>query len=204
VLVAGFAVAGALLLAAPLTAGGGAAHASEATAASASYAALTSDEPSGLPLVSSQHRQQPGDPEGPSWPAEAPEGAPPSWPQASSIRRVPLEAPGVSGWIATSIEGGICVLVSAGQPVGGVSAVYSGCAPEARLDRGATVEVNELPGEPGRYLAAGVVPDGVREVRFTMADGSTYTAPVHHNAWVRDSNQPAASGQQPTMIGGAE
>jgi hypothetical protein len=113
---------------------------------------------------------------------------------------VPLSVPGLSGWIASSIEGGICVLLYDGAPVGGVKAVYSGCSAEARLDRGASVEVSDIPGMPGRYLAAGVVPNGVSEVRFTMADGSTYTAPVKDNAWVRDTNQPAASG--PTMIGG--
>jgi hypothetical protein len=178
------------------------AGASSASAASASYAALASDEPSGLPLVTSHGERPPGVPAGPTWPAQPPEGSTASWPLASSIRRVPLGEPGLSGWIATSIEGGICVLLYDGAPVEDNAAIYSGCSAEARLDRGASVEVSDIPGKPAEVIAAGVVPDGVTAVSFTMADGSTDTVPVRDNAWARVGDQPAASGKAPTLITG--
>jgi hypothetical protein len=186
------AVAAALLL------GGGGASASP-TAGSTSYSALLSTAPSGLPLVTSHHFRQPGDPEGPSWPAEAPEGAAERGPVSSSIRRVELSVPRLSAWIARSGAGGICVLLYDGAPVNGVSAVDASCSLPERLDRGASVEVFDTPGMPGKVIAAGVVPDGVTAVTWTMADGSSYTAPVRDNAWARVTDQPAATGEEPTL-----
>jgi hypothetical protein len=183
---------------AALLLGGGGAAASPA--ATPTYTALNSTEPSGLPLVTSHHPRQPGDPEGPTWPAEAPEGAAERWPMAESIRRLELSVPGLSAWIARSGSGGVCVLLYDGQPVEGVSGVAMGCGTSERLARGASVEVFDIPGMPGKVIAAGVVPDGVAAVRWTMEDGSTYTAQVRDNAWARITDQAAASGGEPTMI----
>jgi hypothetical protein len=200
------AVGGALLAAAAtaLTVSGGrgaTAGASPVSAAAASYAALSSDQPSGLPLVTSHAERAPDTPPGPTWPAQPPQGASANWPEASSIRRVPLGVSGLSGWIATSIEGGICVLLYDGVPVQENAAVYTGCSAEGRLDRGASVEVSEIPGKPGEVIAAGVVPNGVTAVSFTMADGSVDTVPVQDNAWARVGDQ-AAADSQPTLITG--
>lgn len=168
----------------------------------AAYQALSSDEPSGLPLVASHHLHTASDPVGPTWPIEAPEGAGVDWPLASSIRKVSPGVQGVSVWIAKSIAGGICVLLYDGVPVDGVSAVAAGCSTSERVDNGATIELSEVPGQPGRVFAAGVVPNGVTSVQSRMADGSTYTAPVTDNAWARVTDVPAESGQAPTQITG--
>jgi hypothetical protein len=176
-----------------------------ATASSpyASYQALDSTEPSGLPLVSSHHLQTASDPTGPTWPIEAPQGAGVEWPMASSIRKVSPGVQGISVWIAKSIAGGVCVLLYDGTPVDGVSGVAASCSTSEHVDNGATVELSEVPGQPGKVYAAGVVPDGVTSVQSEMADGSTYTAPVTDNSWARVTDVPAANGQTPTQtIGG--
>jgi hypothetical protein len=122
---------------------------------------------------------------------------------SSSIRRLSLSVPGLSAWIARSGEGGICVLVYDGVPVEGASAVDMGCSTPEGIARGASVEVSEIPGMPGKVIAAGVAPDGVTSVTTTMADGSTETSPVSDNAWARVGDEPAAAGQQSTeTIGG--
>jgi hypothetical protein len=166
----------------------------------AAYQALNSNEPSGLPLVAAHDQSTSSDP---TWPIEAPEGAGVEWPLASSIRKVSPGVQGISVWIAKSIAGGICVLLYDGSPVNGVSAVAAVCSTPENVDRGATVEVSEVPGQPGKVYAAGVVPDDVTSVQSKMADGSTYTAPVTDNSWARVTDVPAQSGQTPTQtIGG--
>jgi hypothetical protein len=195
-------VAAAVTALAVLAGHGATAGASPVSTAAASYAALASEEPSGLPLVTSHGERPPDTPPGPTWPAQPPQGSSASWPDASSIRRVPLGVEGLSGWIATSIEGGICVLLYDGVPVKDNAAVYTGCSAEGRLDQGASVEVSEIPGKPGEVIAAGVVPNGVTAVSFTMADGSVETVPVRDNAWARVGDQPAAADTQPTLITG--
>src|ERR1700709_140418 len=129
------------------------------------YQALGSTEPSGLPLVASHHPHTSSDPTGPTWPIEAPEGAGTEWPLGSSIRRVSPGVQGISVWIAKSIAGGICVLLYDGTPVNGVSAVAAGCSDAEHVESGASVEVSEIPGQPGKVYAAGVVPNGVTSVQ---------------------------------------
>src|SRR5579884_1460638 len=97
-LAAASAVAAVLLLVAGQ---GASAGASTTAAAAASYAALGSQEPSGMTLTSTHVGARSGGAR-PTWPAQAPAEASPNWPQASSIRRLPLAIPGVSGWIASS------------------------------------------------------------------------------------------------------
>ncbi|HEX4437095.1 MAG TPA: hypothetical protein VH061_09900 [Solirubrobacteraceae bacterium] len=184
--------------------GGGGAPATASSAASGvSYTALSSSEPTGLPLVESHQPASSSNQSGPTWPAQPPQEAAGRWPVTSTIRRLSLSVPGLSAWIARSGAGGICVLLYDGVPAGGVSAVDMGCSSPEGLARGASVEVSEIPGLPGKTIAAGVVPDGVTAVTTTMADGSTETAPVKGNAWARVGDQPAAAGQQSTeTIGG--
>jgi hypothetical protein len=183
-------------LATALLAGGGA-RAGASGASAPSYAALESTAPSRLPLVESHRQRQAGDPVGPTFPAQPPEGAT-GWPVASSIRRLSLSEPGLSAWIARAADGGVCVLLYDGHPVEGVSALDVGCSPPEGVSRGASVEVSEIPGMPGKTIAAGVVPDGVTSVSEVMADGSTETSPVSGNAWARIADQPAGAGEQPT------
>ena len=132
----------------------------------------------------------------PTFPASPPAGAA-DWPVASSVRRLELGEPGMSAWIARSSQGGVCVLFYDGTPVNGVAAVYAGCSTAEATNRGAAVEIAEIPGQPGEVIAAGVVPDGVSSVSEAMADGSTATSTVSGNAWVRIGQQPAAPGAQP-------
>lgn len=183
-----------------LLGGGGTAATASPPAAGPTYSALASTEPSGLPIVTSHHLRAAGDPIGPTFPAEAPEPADQNWPVVSSIRRLHLETPGLSAWIARSAAGGVCVLLYDGVSVNGVSAVDLGCSSPAQLEDGASVEVSEIPGEPGEVIAAGVVPDGVTAVSQSMADGSTSTTAVVGDAWARVGDVAAAPEQQPTPI----
>jgi hypothetical protein len=171
-----------------------------------SYAALGSGEATGLRIVDeptpSAANSGSTRPAGPTWPANPPAGAGAEWPITSSIRRVPLGAAGMSAWIADSYGGGICVLLYDGVPVGGVDAVYTGCStPEGRA-RGASVEVSDVPGMPGKVIMAGVVPDGVTAVGSTLADGTSATTPVSGNAWARVGEVAAAPDTQPTNLMG--
>jgi hypothetical protein len=199
---AGLPLAAAATLAAVLLGGGPAGASTGAATPEPRYSALAGNEPTGLALVTSHHPRSPGDPVGPTWPAQAPEGAEGRWPVADTIRRVRLGVPGLSAWIARSASGGICVLLYDGVPTEGISSVGLGCSGPERLEHGASVEMLEVPGMPGKAVAAGVVPDGVTAVRSTMADGSIYTAPVSDNAWARVSDGAAASGQESTLLRG--
>lgn len=180
--------------------GGGASATASAGAPSVSYAALASTAPTGLPLVSGDGPSG-GAAAGPTWPEQEPAGAQ-SWPIASSIRRLTLSTPGLQAWIARSAVGGVCVMLYDGVPVDGVSALDVGCSPAGQLDRGASVEVSEIPGHPGEVIAAGVVPDGVSAVSTPMSDGSIQTTPVSDNAWSRVGTEPAAAGAETTEIAG--
>jgi hypothetical protein len=183
--------------------GGGAPATASSTATGVSYTALSSSEPTGLPLVESHQPVSSSNPSGPTWPAQPPQEAAGRWPVTSTIRKLSLSVPGLSAWIARSGEGGVCVLLYDGVPVAGASAVYMGCSTPEGFARGASAEVSEIPGMPGKVIAAGVVPDGVTAVTTTMADGSTETTQVKGNAWARVGDQAAAAGRQSTeTIGG--
>jgi hypothetical protein len=120
----------------------------------------------------------------------------------SSIRRLKLTVPGLSAWIARSAAGGVCVLLYDGQPVEGVDAVDAACSTPEGLTGGASLEVSQIPGMPGRVIEAGVVPDGVSAVSTALADGTTATSPVGGNAWARSGQVPPAPGAEPTEIRG--
>jgi hypothetical protein len=181
-----------------LLSGGGTAATASPSSAAPTYSALASAEPSGLPLVSSHSKREAGDPVGPTFPVQPPREGDENWPVISSIRRLHLEAQGLSAWIARSVAGGVCVILYDGVSVEGVSPVDLSCSSPEGLERGASVEVSEIPGEPGEVVAVGVVPDGVDSVSQTMADGSTSTTPVVGNAWARVGDVAAAPGQEPT------
>jgi hypothetical protein len=147
----------------------------------ASYPALASTAPSGLPLVASHEGGGSG---GPTWPIEAPEGVQGGWPISSSIRAVSVGAPGMSAWIAKSIGGGVCVLLWVHQPADAVPSVASSCTTDAEgLSRGATTQLSQLPDSPGEVYVAGVVPSGVSSMDVTLADGSVQSVPVTDGAW---------------------
>ncbi|HXB15112.1 MAG TPA: hypothetical protein VNV44_05140 [Solirubrobacteraceae bacterium] len=201
-----------LLWAAALVAAGGLATAlarggapAEATPAQPpSYAALAAggEGASGLTIVDgSAPRATPGN-AGPTWPAVPPEGSGGSWPLTSSIRRLKLAVPGLSAWIARSAAGGVCVLLYDGKPVEGVNAVDLACSTPAGFGAGASLEVSEIPGMPGRVIEAGVEPDGVSAVSTPLADGTTAVSPVSGNAWARSGTEPPAPGAEPTAITG--
>jgi hypothetical protein len=178
-----------------LTSAGSSAKASTASPYAA-YPALNSTESSGLPLVTSHQPYRPGESTGPTFPAEAPEGALTAggrWPISSSIRRVTVGAPGVSVWIAKSFGGGVCVLVWDGISEGG--AVDFSCSTSEDLDRGASVQVRGIPSMPGKELSAGVVPDSTTSVTTQAPNGSTEAMPITDNAWARFSEEGATTTQ---------
>lgn len=176
---------------------------STATPASdyAAYPALQSDRPAELEFVSSHSAVHETDK--PTWPLQAPEGAPSGWPLAESIRRLNLQSPNMTAWIAKSLAGGVCVLLWAHQPAGKTPSIGDSCSGETEEDlkAGATAQVSEIPGEPGRVFVAGVVPSTVATVTATMGDGTTKTVAVKENAWSLEAESYPQS-YQTTPVGG--
>jgi len=83
-----------------------------------------------------------------------------------------------------------------------VGSVGVTCSTPERVGAGASLEVTEIPGQPGRVIEAGVEPNGVTAVHTTLADGSVASTPVQANAWARSSNVPAAPGFEPIATTG--
>jgi hypothetical protein len=171
-----------------LNGSGGTAKASAPTPPSyAAYPALSSNEPTGLPLVTH------GSPaaatlgaQGPTFPASPPAEVAGGWPEAVSIRKLSINVSTISAWIAKSIEGGVCVLLSRHQPIKGVYGVAVSCALAANINStGATVE-SEVPGSNGVTIA-GVVPAGVSSVQVALTDGTSKTVVVSDNAWALET-----------------
>ncbi len=189
--------------AAAITGGGGSSVAG-GSEPEASYAVLEEEAgPTGLQIgPPAPGPAGPGETPVPTLPETAPEGAG-NWPVASSVRRLETGSTGMSAWIARSSEGGVCVLFYDGTPVEGVAALDVGCSTEEGLDRGASIEVSEIPGQPGEVIAVGVVPDGVTSVSEVLADESTATSPVSGNAWIRVGTEPAAPGEIPNETRGS-
>jgi hypothetical protein len=178
-----------------LTGAGSAARAST-TSPFAAYPALSSNAPSGLPLVTSHPRYQPGESlSGPVFPAEPPEGALTAgglWPVSSSIRRVAVSVPGISEWIAESYGGGVCVLVWDGATQD--PAVDFSCSTSEDIERGASVQVRSIPSLPGKVLNAGVAPDSTTSVPQAVT-GSSEAVPVADNAWAAFAEEGATTTQ---------
>jgi hypothetical protein len=183
--------------------GGGGAPATATPHVAPSYAALGGGaEPTGLTLVDPR-AQRGAAVTGPAWPADPPQGTAGSWPVTASIRRLKTAVPGVSAWIARSAAGGVCVMLYGGGQAEGAGAVGVGCSTPEGFGQGASIEISEIPGVPGRVIEAGVVPDGVTAVRTALADGSSATSAVSGNAWARSGGEPAAPGSEPApMTGG--
>jgi hypothetical protein len=149
----------------------------------AAYPALKGTGPTDLTLVASHDSKREGD--RPTWPIQAPEGAQSGWPTAESIRKLQVASPGITAWIAKSLGGGVCVLLWAHQPAGEVPSIGYSCSGESEeeLQQGATAQVSEIPGEPGKVYVAGVLPSTASAVSVTLADGTSETVPVSDNAW---------------------
>ncbi len=170
----------AVVLAARLSNGGNAAKASTPSLYSA-YPALNSSEPTGLPLVTTPSLTN-ATPAGPVFLASPPPGAAPeSWPVAASIRRLPINLPIASAWIAKSIAGGICILDARHQPVNGHYGIGVSCSEPAQTDSGTYLE-STVQGSPVVTIM-GVVPVGVSAVQVTLTNGSTKKVPVGDGAW---------------------
>jgi hypothetical protein len=170
----------------------------------AGYPVLNSNEPPGLEFVSSHSAQSSSSSSSrPTWPLQAPEGAQGGWPMAESIRPLATEAPNTTAWIAKSLGGGVCVLLWAHQPSGDTPSIGYSCSEgsEEGLRRGASTEVSEIPGEPGRVDVAGVVPSTVSAVSVTLADGSSRTVPVKDGGWALEA-EGAPQGYQSIAMGG--
>jgi hypothetical protein len=196
------AVVAALAVAVVLLGGHGSQARADAPSEYAAYPALESAAPTGLALVSAPPSSQGDASSGPTWPLEPPGGAHSGWPIATSIRRVAVDTSAVSVWIAKSIGGGVCVLLSRNQPNDGVYGVgYSCSTGEEDLARGATVEASSFPGASGKVYVAGVVPNSVSAVRVDLADGATATAPVSDNGWALEAEAPPR-GYQTISVGG--
>jgi hypothetical protein len=158
---------------------------STATPASeyAAYPALQSNGPTELEFVSSHNGAHEVD--RPTWPLQAPEGTQGNWPLAESIRKLNIQSPNMTAWIAKSLSGGVCVLLWPHQPTGDTPSIGASCSGETEEDlkSGATAQVSEVPDEPGRVFVAGVVPSTIASVTATMTDGTTKTVAVDENAW---------------------
>jgi hypothetical protein len=182
VVAAGLAIAALAALAVALVSGSATTVARASSVSPAAiYPALDSKEASGITLFAAPH-QQPGDSTEPGFPKNPPAepGVEERWPISSTIRRVAVDVPGVMAWIAESYGGGVCVLAwDGGHP----SAVGFSCSTAATLDRGAGVELREIPSRPGNVLKVGVVPSGTAEKTVKLTNGSTATAHVAGNAW---------------------
>lgn len=167
----------------------------------AAYPALSRAESPGLEFVTTHNSQGNGD--RPTWPLTAPEAAQGGWPMAESIRPLVTESPNVTAWIAKSLGGGVCVLLWAHQPNGDTPSIGYSCSEESEegLRRGATTQVSEIPGEPGRVDVAGVVPSTVSAVSVTLADGSSKTVPVQDGGWALET-EGAPRGYQSISVGG--
>lgn len=167
----------------------------------AAYPALQSNGPTELEFVSSHSTAHEGD--RPTWPLQAPEGALSSWPLAESIRKLNIQSPNMTAWIAKSLGGGVCVLLWAHQPAGDIPSIGSSCSGETETDvnAGATTQISEIPGESNRVFVAGVVPSTVAAVKATMADGTTKTVAVAGNAWELEADG-FPQGYQTIPVGG--
>jgi hypothetical protein len=179
-----------IVLIALLASGGRSATAAEPVSYSA-YPALDATGPTGLDLVAST--ASPNAAPGPSWQIEDPSGGlQGGWPIASSIRRLDVSVPGVEGWIAKSVGGGLCVLASSVQSAN--PGVGASCAPDSRnLATGSSVELSELAGLPGTVIAVGAVPSTVSSVEVEFKDGSKRRVAVSDNAWALSTQSPPTS-----------
>jgi hypothetical protein len=175
--------------------------AATANSAYADYPALNAAGSTELQLVGSHGSADAS--QRPTWPLSAPAGTQGNWPLAESIRKLEVQSPNMTAWIAKSLSGGICVLLWAHQPDGDIPSIGASCSGESEEDdqRGATTEVSEVPGEPGAVYVAGVVPSTVSAVAVTLADGSTRTVAVKDNAWSAEV-QGAPEGYRTIAVGG--
>jgi hypothetical protein len=142
---------------------------------------LASVEPRGLPLISYPTSTSAA-PTGPAFLATPPAGADPEgWPIVSTIRKLPIDLPGTSAWIAQSVAGGICILDARSTPVHGHYPIGLSCSEPGKSDDGTTLET-ELSGS-NEVAILGVVPSGVASVNVTLSDGSTKSVPVNDDSW---------------------
>ncbi len=121
-------------------------------------------------------------PAGPAFPMNPPSDAElaAEYPVASSIRPITTSLSGIRAWVAQSYSGGICVLAWDGQA--GAAVAFS-CSSAANRERGATVEMIEMPAFPGATLLVGVVPSAVKAVDVATSNDGTHSIVVHQNAW---------------------
>ncbi len=178
----GLLAVGAVALTTLLSNGGSTAKASTPSLYSA-YPALNSREPTGLPVITAPSPN--ATPTGPVFLASPPQGATSSeregWPEPASIRKLPVDLPIASAWIARNIAGGICILDARHQPVKGHYGVGVSCSEPSRANSGTYLE-SSVPGS-SVVTIMGVVPVGVSAIEVTLTDGSTKKVPVSDNAW---------------------
>lgn len=126
-------------------------------------------------------------------------GAAEHWPIASTIRRVAVDVPGITAWIAESYSGGVCVLAWDGGTDG---AVGFSCSTPTTVDQGVGVELREMPSLPGKVLKVGVVPNGTKAMAVKLTSGSTATVPVAGNAWAYIADEDSVVPGSTTALGG--
>ncbi len=181
ILVCGVLAAAAVLAFVLLTSGGGSSAKASTPTLAAIYPALASTEPTGLPLISDPSSTSAA-PTGPAFLASPPAGVDPEgWPIVSTIRKLPIDLPGTSAWIAQSIAGGICILDARSTPVRGHYPIGLSCSEAGKSDDGSTLETS-LAGS-GEVAILGVVPSSVSSVSVTLSDGSTKAVPVNDDSW---------------------
>lgn len=166
-------------------AGGGTAKATTPSPYAA-YSVLSSSEPSGLPIVTPA---PPGVvapvPSGPRFRATPPPHFVGDWPEAASIRKLPITASSLLAWVAKGIDGGLCVLSVHKQPIRGLYPVGITCTPASNL--GVGVYGQSQTATSNNRVAVGVVPDGVSSVELSLSNGTARKVGVTSNAWALET-----------------
>jgi hypothetical protein len=170
---------GALGYALAVGAGGPAAAARQT--ASRLYPALASSGPTGITFATPAQvaAGSPGT-NGPVWTKE-PGAAGSGGPLAETIRRLPATGAAVTTWVAESAAGGVCVLISPTQAIGGGYPVGAVCGEPGAVEAG-VAGTFVYPGG-NRFALAGVAPSGVSSVSVALADGSTVDTAVRSGGW---------------------
>ena len=166
--------------------------------ADSAYPALENSEPTGLPIVDPASSAAAAA-AGPTFPADPSGGLATHGPVAETIRRLAVNLPGVSAWIAQSAEGGVCVLASRHEPTaGGPYGLGMSCVPAALLSSGTYLELQRAGADSG--VVVGVAPEGVSAVRVSLTGGAGETVPVTGDAWALEAGAQVESTQN--VIGG--
>jgi hypothetical protein len=170
----------------------------------ADYPALRAPGPSGIALVTpAQARAAAASATRPLWVSEqsgqargalahvVSGPAAPPMPNIASAREVARRG-GARLWIATSSDGGVCVLSFRPELAldpARYHSVSASCGSPGGLARGAA-QVERAAGRNGPWLVSGVAPREISAVTLRLAGGGERTVPVRHNSYSASVDRP--------------